>query len=103
MRKIFFIFLISCFIFSVISCRKAGSDGSATSSGGSATSSVGSATSSGDEAPKNVVFSKTILDPDAKLSKDYEESASDVIRTSGGDYVVVGLSLIHISEPTRPY
>jgi hypothetical protein len=39
------------------------------------------------------VFSKTILDPDAKRSWDYEESASDVIKTSGGDYVVVGTSI----------
>ena len=53
----------------------------------------GSSNSSSDEAPKNVVFSKTILDPDAKLSGDYEESASDVIKTSGGDYVVVGTSI----------
>jgi hypothetical protein len=39
------------------------------------------------------VFGKTILDPDATQSKDYEESASDVIKTSGGDYVVVGTSI----------
>jgi hypothetical protein len=39
------------------------------------------------------VFSKTILNPDATQSKDYEESASDVIKTSGGDYVVVGTSI----------
>jgi len=50
-------------------------------------------TASGDEAPKNVVFGKTILDPDATKSTDYEESASDVIQTSGGDYVVVGTSI----------
>ena len=50
-------------------------------------------TASGDEAPKNVVFGKTILDPDATKSSDYEESASDVIQTSGGDYVVVGTSI----------
>ena len=44
--------------------------------------------------PKMIVFGKTILDPDAtQLSKDYEESASDVIKTSGGDYVVVGTSI----------
>ena len=52
-----------------------------------------SSNSSSDEAPKNVVFGKTILDPDATQSKDYEESASDVIKTSGGDYVVVGTSI----------
>ena len=39
------------------------------------------------------MFGKTILDPDATQSKDYEESASDVIKTSGGDYVVVGTSI----------
>ena len=53
----------------------------------------GSSNLSSDEAPKNVVFGKTILDPDATQSKDYEESASDVIKTSGGDYVVVGTSI----------
>ncbi len=53
----------------------------------------GGSTSNSDEAPNNVVFSKTIRDPDAKQSGDYEESASDVIKTSGGDYVVVGTSL----------
>ncbi len=57
------------------------------------TSSGDSDSGSSDEAPKNVVFSKTILDPDAKRSWDYEESASDVIKTSGGDYVVVGTSI----------
>ena len=30
------------------------------------------------------------MDPDAKWSRDYEESANDIIRTSAGDYVVVG-------------
>ena len=53
----------------------------------------GASSSSDDEAPNKVVFGKTILDPDATQSKDYEESANDVIRTSGGDYVVVGTSL----------
>ena len=53
----------------------------------------GASSSSDDEAPNKVVFGKTILDPDATQSKDYEESASDVIKTSGGDYVVVGTSI----------
>jgi len=53
----------------------------------------GASSSSDDEAPNKVVFGKTILDPDATQSKDYEESGSDVIRTSGGDYVVVGTSI----------
>ena len=79
MRKNFYIFLISCFIFSVISCGKSGSDGSATSSG--------------DEAPKNVVFGRTILAPGSTQSKEFEESGSDVIKTSSGDYVVVGTSI----------
>ena len=39
------------------------------------------------------MFGKYILDPDATQSKDYEESASDVIQTSEGDYVVVGTSI----------
>ena len=52
----------------------------------------GSSTSS-DESPNQIVFSKSIMDPDATQSKDYEESASDVIKTSGGDYVVVGTSI----------
>ena len=33
------------------------------------------------------------MDPDATQSKDYEESASDVIKTSDGNYVVVGTSI----------
>jgi len=66
-----------------------GGGGSSGSGGGSS----GSGGGSSDEAPNNVVFSKTILDPDAKWSRDYEESASDVIKTSGGDYVVVGTSI----------
>ena len=79
MRKFFYNFLIFCFIFTIISCGKTKSDGSK---------------ASGDEAPTNVVFGKTILDPDATQSNDYEESASDVIQTSGGDYVVVGTSIV---------
>ena len=65
--------------------------GVGTTTGGS--TGGGGSTSNSDEAPNNVVFSKTIRDPDAKQSGDYEESASDVIKTSGGDYVVVGTSL----------
>ena len=70
--------LLISFLFLHSSCGKKSSTTSETTS---------------DEAPKNVVFSKTILDPDATQSKDYEESASDVIKTSGGDYVVVGTSI----------
>ncbi|GIT70549.1 MAG: hypothetical protein Ct9H300mP28_03630 [Pseudomonadota bacterium] len=100
MRKIFYSFLIWCFIFTIVSCGKSTeenvndavskkNDNIAGGTGGAG----GGATTSGDKAPTNVVFSKTIRDPDAKQSGDYEESASDVIKTSGGDYVVVGTSL----------
>ena len=97
MRKIFYIFLISCFIFSVISCGKTTEEGvkdtvsktNDTIFGGGTDGS----TASGDEALKNVVFGKTILAPGATQSKDFEESGSDVIKTSGGDYVVVGTSI----------
>ena len=57
------------------------------------TSNSDNQTTSSDEAPNQIVFSKSIMDPDATQSKDYEESASDVIQTSGGDYVVVGTSV----------
>jgi len=86
-NKFLNIFLLISFLFLHSSCGKKSSTTSEN------TSNSDNKTTSSDEAPKNVVFSKTILDPDAKLSKDYEESASDVIRTSGGDYVVVGTSL----------
>ena len=97
MKNNFYSFLISCFIFSVISCGKTTEEGvndtvsktNDTIFGGGSDGS----TASGDEAPKNVVFGKTILDPDATKSADYEESGSDVIQTSGGDYVVVGTSI----------
>ena len=36
----------------------------------------------GDELPKNIVFGKTILDPNTLKSNEFEESGSDVIRTS---------------------
>ena len=86
-NKFLNIFLLISFLFLHSSCGKKSSTTSEN------TSNSDNKTTSSDEAPKNVVFSKTILDPDAKLSKDYEESANDVIRTSGGDYVVVGTSL----------
>ena len=96
MIKIISSFLVSCFVFTIISCGKTTEENvndtvsktNDTLFGGSDGS-----TASGDKAPTNVVFSKTIRDPDAKQSGDYEESASDVIKTSGGDYVVVGTSL----------
>ena len=106
MRMNFYSFLISCFIFTIISCGKTTeenvndavsktNDNIAGGTGGAG----GGATTSGDKAPTNVVFSKTIRDPDAKQSGDYEESASDVIKTSGGDYVVVGTSLSYEWPP----
>ena len=67
MSKIFYSFLISCFIFTIISCGKtteenvndAVSKTNDTVFGGSG----GSATSAGDEVPTKVVFGKTILAP----------------------------------------
>ena len=103
MKYNFYSFLISCFIFSVISCGKTTEEGvndsvaktNDTVFGGT----DGQTTSAGDEAPTNVVFAKTILDPGATQSKDFEESGSDVIKTSGGDYVVVGTSLSYEWPP----
>ena len=97
MSKIFYRVLISCFIFTIISCGNTTEEniGSAVSKtydtiiGGSDSQ----ATSAGDEVPTNVVFGKTILAPGTTLSKEFEESGSDVIKTSGGDYVVVGTSV----------
>ena len=96
MKNNFYSFLISCFIISVISCGKTTEEGVNDSISKTNESvfggSDGQTVSSGDESPTNVVFGKTILDPDATQSKEFEESGSDVIRTSGGDYVVVGTS-----------
>ena len=108
MKKLKFLFFptILVLVFGLmLSCAKSSEDnindgvanlGNTLGGGGSSGSGGGSSGSGGgssDEAPNNVVFSKTILDPDAKWSRDYEESASDVIKTSGGDYVVVGTSI----------
>ena len=81
MRKIFYSFLIWCFIFTIVSCGKSTeenvndavsktNDNIAGGTGGAG----GGATTSGDKAPTNVVFSKTIRDPDAKQSGDYAVS-----------------------------
>ena len=67
--------------------------GQNSSTASNSTSNSADQTTSGHESPSNVVFSKTIMDPDANQSKDYEESASDVIKTSDGNYVVVGTSI----------
>ena len=45
------------------------------------------------EAPNQVVFTKSIMDPDATKNSDYEEWASEVILTSEGGYIVVGRSI----------
>ena len=97
MRKIFYGILIPCFILSVISCGKtteenvndAVSKTNETVFGGT----DGQTTSLGDEVPTNVVFGKTILAPGTTKSNEFEESGSDVIKTSSGDYVVVGTSI----------
>ena len=82
-----FVILFISFLLLYSACAKKSSTTS------DSTSNSDNQTTSSYEAPKNVVFGKTILDPDATQSKDYEESASDVIKTSGGDYVVVGTSI----------
>ncbi|SVD86613.1 uncharacterized protein METZ01_LOCUS439467, partial [marine metagenome] len=82
-----FVILFISFLLLYSACAKKSSTTS------DSTSNSDNQTTSSDEAPTNVVFSKTIRDPDAKQSGDYEESASDVIKTSGGDYVVVGTSI----------
>ena len=84
MSKIFYIFLISCFIFSVISCGKTTEEGvndSVAKTSDTVFGGTDGSTASGDEAPKNVVFGKTILAPGAIQSMDFEESGSDVIKT----------------------
>ena len=103
MRYIFIIFSVFLFSLNVISCGKTTEENvndtvaktNETVFGGT----DGQTTSAGDEVPTNVVFGKTILDPDATQSKDFEESGSDVIKTSGGDYVVVGTSLSYEWPP----
>ena len=91
----FLILLISCLVF-YSSCAKKSSTNSEN------TSNSDNQTTLSDEAPNQVVFTKSIMDPDATQSKDYEESASDVIQTSGGDYVVVGTS-VSWAWPTPNY
>ena len=76
-----FIILLISFLFLHSSCAKKSSTTS------------DSQTTSSDDAPNQVVFTKTIMDPDATQSKDYEEWASEVIQTSDGGYVVIGRSL----------
>ena len=83
MKNNFYIFLIPCFIFSVFSCGKTTEEGVNDSISKTNESvfggSDGQTTSAGDESPTNVVFGKTILDPGATQSKDFEEAGSDVI------------------------
>ena len=82
-----FVILFISFLLLYSACAKKSSTTS------DSTSNSDNQTTSSDEAPNQIVFSKSIMDPDATQSKDYEESASDVIKTSGGDYVVVGTSI----------
>ena len=82
-----FVILFISFLLLYSACAKKSSTTS------DSTSNSDNQTTSSDDAPNQIVFSKSIMDPDATQSKDYEESASDVIKTSGGDYVVVGTSI----------
>ena len=106
MIKIFYQFLICFFILSIISCGQTSEEtfNQAVSNTNDAVNNTAGAVDDalfgendgimlGDEAPENVIFSETILDPDTTLSGEFEESASDIIRTSSGDYVVVGTSI----------
>ena len=45
------------------------------------------------EAPNQVVFTKSIMDPDATKNSEYDEWASELILTSEGGYIVVGRSI----------
>ena len=106
MREFFFSFVISCLSFAIISCGQTTAE-NVNDAVASANAAINDSTgtlddalfgenegiSLGDQVPVNVVFGKTILDPNTSLSSEFEESASDVIRTSSGDYVVVGTSI----------
>jgi hypothetical protein len=89
-----FLILLISFLFLHSSCAKKSSTTSDnTSTTSDNTSNSDNQTTSSDEAPNQVVFTKSIMDPDATQSKDYEEWASEVIQTSDGGYVVVGRSI----------
>ena len=95
MIRVFFSFLISCFILLIISCGQTTEEG-VSSAVSSANNAVNDTTGTiddslfgenegsilGDELPKNIVFGKTILDPNTSKSNEFEESGSDVIRTA---------------------
>ena len=82
-----FLILLISFLFLHSSCAKKSSTTSEnTSTTSDNTSNSDNQTTSSDEAPNQIVFSKSIMDPDAKQSKDYEEWASEVIQTSDGGY-----------------
>ncbi len=106
MIKIFYLFLIYFFIVLIISCGQTSEETfnqAVTNTNDAVNNTAGAVDDAlfgenegimlGDEAPENVVFSETILDPDTSQSGEFEESASDIIRTSSGDYVVVGTSI----------
>ena len=82
-----FVILFISFLLLYSACAKKSSTTS------DSTSNSDNQTTSSDDAPNQVVFTKTIMDPDATQSKDYEEWASEVIQTSDGGYVVVGRSI----------
>ena len=82
-----FVILFISFLLLYSACAKKSSTTS------DSTSNSDNQTTSSDEAPNQVVFTKSIMDPDATQSKDYEEWASEVIQTSDGGYVVVGRSI----------
>jgi hypothetical protein len=82
-----FVILFISFLLLYSACAKKSSTTS------DSTSNSDNQTTSSDDAPNQVVFTKTIMDPDATQSKDYEEWASEVIQTSEGGYVVIGRSI----------
>ena len=91
MKKIIYVLLISCFSLTIISCRSGGSGNSTSDdSNGNDTSGGGITNNSG---ISTLVFSKIIIDPEAQSSADYWEFASEIIETSDGGYVAVGLSV----------
>ena len=82
-----FLILLISFLFLHSSCAKKSSTTS------DSTSNSDNQTTSSDEAPNQVVFTKSIMDPDATQSKDYEKWSSEVIQTSDSGYVVVGRTI----------
>ena len=90
MKNVLLIFVISYLVLPS-SLVERGVSGNSTSddSNGNNTSGGGITNNSG---ISTLVFSKILMDPEAKSSSDYWEFASEVIETSDGGYVAVGLS-----------